>query len=105
MMTAIDNHYAGALADVQLNQSNWHSAGTPSIADQYAGMLDGLSPQQRSGLIDQLASGYYDGWRPTRPELAGHIRRRFGVDVSDFVGAEQPADVSPHAALAGDTVS
>jgi hypothetical protein len=101
MMTAVDHHHAGAPAGLRGNQSSWQSACTPSIADQYAGLLDGLSPQQRRGLIAQLAIGYYDGWRPTRHELAGHIGHRFGVDVSNCVGVES-AVVGQGAALAGD---
>jgi hypothetical protein len=52
---------------------------TPTIADQYSGLLDGLTPGQRRGLIANLSVGYYEGWRPTRAQLARHIHGEFGV--------------------------
>lgn len=52
---------------------------TPTIADQYSGLLDDLTPGQRRGLIAKLSVGYYDGWRPSRAELAKHIHDEFGV--------------------------
>ena len=53
---------------------------TPTIADQYSGLLDDLTPGQRRGLIAKLSVGYYEGWRPTRAQLARHIQDEFGVD-------------------------
>ena len=52
---------------------------TPTIADQYSGLLDDLTPGQRRGLIAKLSVGYYEGWRPTRAQLAGHIQDEFGI--------------------------
>ena len=52
---------------------------TPTIADQYSGLLDNLTPGQRRGLIAKLSVGYYEGWRPTRAQLARHIQDEFGV--------------------------
>ena len=52
---------------------------TPTIADQYSGLLDDLSPGQRRGLIANLSVGYYEGWQPTRAQLARHIQDEFGV--------------------------
>jgi len=57
------------------------TSGTPSIADQYSGLLDDLTPGQCRGLIAKLSVGYYDGWRPTRAELARHIQNAFGVST------------------------
>jgi len=60
------------------------SGPTPSIADFYADLLQPLNERQRKGLIAQLSVGYFEGWRPTRPEMAqlvaqelrrGHPRR------------------------------
>ena len=57
---------------------------TPSIADFYADLLLPLNDRQRKGLIARLSVGYFEGWRPTRPEMAqlvaqelrrGHPRR------------------------------
>ena len=61
------------------------TSGTPSIADQYSGLLDDLTPGQCRGLIAKLSAGYYDGWRPTRAELARIFKMhsasaRLGVD-------------------------
>jgi hypothetical protein len=60
------------------------SGPTPSIADFYADLLQPLTERQRKGLIARLSVGYFEGWRPTRPEMAqlvaqelrrGHPRR------------------------------
>jgi len=65
-------------------------SGVPSIADQYFGLLDELTPGQRRGLIARLSVGYYDGWRPTRVQLARHIRNEFGVTTVGFHGNKNP---------------
>ena len=54
---------------------------TPTIVDQYSGLLDNLTPGQRRGLIAKLSVGYYDGWRPSRAELARHIHDELGIRV------------------------
>jgi len=46
------------------------SGRTPSIADFYADLLLPLNDRQRKGLIARLSVGYFEGWRPTRPEMA-----------------------------------
>jgi hypothetical protein len=46
------------------------SGPTPSIADFYADLLQPLNERQRKGLIARLSVGYFEGWRPTRPEMA-----------------------------------
>lgn len=56
---------------------------TATIADQYSGLLDDLTPGQRRGLIAKLSVGYYDGWRPSRAELAQHIHDELGVTALD----------------------
>jgi hypothetical protein len=43
---------------------------TPSIADFYADLLVPLTERQRKGLIARLSVGYFEGWRPTRQEMA-----------------------------------
>ena len=43
---------------------------SPNIADRYAVVLQTLSRRQRQGVIAALSVGFYDGWRPTRSELA-----------------------------------
>lgn len=54
---------------------------THSIADQYAGLLERLTPGQRRGLVAKLSIGYYDGWRPTRVQLAKYIAEVLGINV------------------------
>lgn len=51
----------------------------PNIIDQYYGLLDDLTTQQRWGLIARLSNGYYEGWRPTRAQLVKFLRDEFGV--------------------------
>jgi len=43
---------------------------TPTIADPYLDLLKLLSERQRRAIIVQLTIGYYDGWRPSRSEIA-----------------------------------
>ena len=46
------------------------SGSTPSIADIYADLLQPLNERQRKGVIARLSVGYFEGWRPTRQEMA-----------------------------------
>ena len=55
---------------------------SPNIADRYAVVLRTLSPRQRQGVIAALSVGFYDGWRPTREELAAYVAAEFGVTVT-----------------------
>jgi hypothetical protein len=55
---------------------------SPNIADRYAVVLRALSPRQRQGVIAALSVGFYDGWRPTREELATYVAAEFGVTVT-----------------------
>jgi hypothetical protein len=43
---------------------------TPNIADRFADLLAPLSSRRRHGLIARLSVGYYEGWRPSRAEVA-----------------------------------
>ena len=43
---------------------------TPNIADRFADLLAPLSARRRRGLIARLSVGYYEGWRPSRAEVA-----------------------------------
>ena len=47
-----------------------HQGSTPSIADIYADLLQPLNDRQRKGIIARLSVGYFEGWRPTRQEMA-----------------------------------
>jgi hypothetical protein len=42
----------------------------PSIADRFEDLLAPLSARRRRGLIARLSVGYYEGWRPSRAEVA-----------------------------------
>jgi hypothetical protein len=55
---------------------------SPNVADRYAVVLQALSPRQRQGVIAALSVGFYDGWRPTREELATYVAAEFGVTVT-----------------------
>jgi hypothetical protein len=46
------------------------SGATPNIADRFADLLAPLSARRRRGLIARLSVGYYEGWRPSRAEVA-----------------------------------
>jgi hypothetical protein len=51
--------------------SSVNQAGTtPNIADRFADLLAPLSIRRRRGLIARLSVGYYEGWRPSRAEVA-----------------------------------
>jgi len=50
----------------------------PNIADPYRDLLAHLDVNSRRGVVQQLADGYYQGWRPTRAELAILISRTAG---------------------------
>ena len=55
---------------------------SPNIADRYAVVLRTLGSRQRLGVIAALSVGFYDGWRPTREELAAYVAAEFGVTVT-----------------------
>ena len=54
----------------QLQSNSDQHVPQPSIADRYSDLLDLLDHRQRQGLIVRLTVGYYDGWRPSRMEVA-----------------------------------
>jgi hypothetical protein len=61
------------------NLVNGHSKGqTRNIADPFLDLLSELDDGPRMGMVQRLATGYYDGWRPTRTELANLIARETG---------------------------
>lgn len=49
-----------------------------SVADPYLDLLASLSRGQRQGLVQRLAAGYYEGWFPSRLEVAALIARESG---------------------------
>ena len=50
----------------------------PSVADRYADLLRQLSPQRRRGIVSALSIGYYEGWRPSRDEVADLVAIELG---------------------------
>jgi hypothetical protein len=55
------------------------SAPTPTIADGYTDLLQQLTPEKRRGIVSQLTIGYYDGWRPSRREVADLVAVELGM--------------------------
>jgi len=55
---------------------------SPNIADRYAVVLQALDSRQSLGVIAALSVGFYEGWRPTREELAAYVAAEFGVTVT-----------------------
>lgn len=61
--TAADHAHPTAPAHIRVGT-------TPNIADRFADLLAPLSTRRRRGLIARLSVGYYEGWRPSRAEVA-----------------------------------
>jgi hypothetical protein len=78
-MTSTEAEQISTSFDIESRQDNLRT--TPNIVDQYCGLLDNLTPSQRRGLVAKLAIEYYDGWRPTRSQLAAYVQKNFGVIV------------------------
>lgn len=52
--------------------------GPASIADPFQDMLAALDEGARRGFVQRLADGYYEGWRPTRAEVASLLALETG---------------------------
>jgi len=59
------------------------TVGHRNITDQYRDLLSYLRPAQRKGLTARLANGYYEGWRPSRDEIADLVGVELGVITWD----------------------
>ena len=55
----------------------------PGIADRFADLLRPLSEAQRRGLIARMSVGYYEGWRPSRAEIADLVALELGMLTVD----------------------
>jgi hypothetical protein len=75
-------------ADVQLDQFAYPDDGgvprggqsrRPAIDDRYADLLAQLSHTQRRGMISRLAFGFYEGWHPSRAEIADLVAVELGT--------------------------
>lgn len=56
---------------------------TENIADPFRDLLSELADGPRMGLVHQLAVGYYEGWRPTRTQVANLVARETGRMTED----------------------
>jgi hypothetical protein len=55
----------------------------PTIADQYSDLLGLLSTRQRRAIVVRLSVGYYDGWRPSRSEIADLVAVELNLMTAD----------------------
>lgn len=53
--------------------------GPVNISDQYADLLEVLDERKRAGMVSLLSVNYYEGWRPTRAEVADLVAVQLGV--------------------------
>jgi hypothetical protein len=51
---------------------------TPTIADRYADLLSTLSERQRRWIVLRLTVGFYEGWNPSRAEMADLVAEQLG---------------------------
>ena len=65
------------------NRRSPQSKRRPGIADRFADLLRPLSEAQRRGLIARLSVGYYEGWRPSRAEIADLVTLELGILTVD----------------------
>ena len=52
---------------------------TPTIADHYADLLGVLSERQRRAITLRLTTGFYEGWHPSRSEIADLVAVELGL--------------------------
>ena len=60
----------------------------PSIADPYWDLLARLDEGRRLGMVRRLAVGFYEGWLPSRDEVALLVDAELGrITQDEFLGA------------------
>jgi len=64
-------------------------ARTPTIADEYADLLRPLNNRQRRAMILRLTFGFYDGWQPSRAEMADLVAVELGKLSTDEASRRQ----------------
>ena len=52
---------------------------TPTIADPFADLLATLSVRSRRAIVHRLTEGFYEGWRPSRGEIADLVAVELGL--------------------------
>jgi len=55
----------------------------PGIADRFTDLLAPLTQDQRQGMIAKLSVGYFEGWRPSRGEIADLVAVELGILTVD----------------------
>ena len=72
-----------------------------NIADPFVDLLAVLDEGARQGFVSRLAVGYYDGWRPTRAEVARLIDLEAGrVSEDEYLALRRSTDTAPITAMA-----
>jgi len=61
----------------------------PTIADDYADLLRPLNNRQRRAMILRLTFGFYDGWQPSRAEMADLVAVELGTLSTDEASRRQ----------------
>jgi hypothetical protein len=64
-------------------------ARTLTVADEYADLLRPLNNRQRRAMMLRLTFGFYDGWRPSRAEMADLVAVELGTLSSDEASRRQ----------------
>ena len=72
---------------------------SPSIVDDVVDLLTPLPVHRRWGLIAYLSEQYYDGWRPSRTEIADLVAVELGVlTPDDYVARAARRRIAPGSA-------
>lgn len=53
------------------------------LSERFADVLAPLNEQQRRGVVQALANGHLEGWRPTRAEVADLVDVELGRITDD----------------------
>lgn len=62
----------------------------PHISDRYNDLLQLLSERQRRAITAQLTVGFYEGWRPSRGEMAELVAAELGIlTVDELLDAQR----------------
>jgi hypothetical protein len=62
---------------------------TPTIADNYADLLRPLNNNQRRAMVLRLTFGFYEGWRPSRTEMADLVAVELGTLTAEEAARRQ----------------
>jgi len=73
------------------------------IADPYDDLLATLDDGRRWGLVHRLSVGYYEGWRPSREEVANIVARETGqISESEYLAGARSPVIAPDPRPRGD---